>query len=108
MDKSICKKRINAKIKEIIIQIGYALVTVLIIVGIYAISWLTKGPLTTVESCTGSYIFGDYGVKDVKKNCPNLTKEEFKKSVNDYFDTYGGEKASTTREAMLREIEDKF
>lgn len=79
-----------------------------ILIPLYIINWALGGPLTTVESCSGSYISGKQEIEYIKKSCPNLTKENLEKSINEHFDKFGNENAFTTREAMLREVRSKF
>jgi hypothetical protein len=64
--------------------------------------------LTTAESCTELYLSGDYSIKDVKKNCPNLTKEDLKQFVQEYYSKYSDKNTLTTQEELLKNIDNEF
>ncbi|OGH68045.1 MAG: hypothetical protein A3C15_00630 [Candidatus Magasanikbacteria bacterium RIFCSPHIGHO2_02_FULL_50_9b] len=98
----------SPKLKALFVQLGNILIVVAIILGMYVYSWFTDGSLTTVDSCSGSYIVGKYEIKDVKSQCPNLTKESLRAQINDHFIRFDGKNAFTTKEKMIQDVEENF
>jgi hypothetical protein len=97
-----------AKFNEATKQIGSCLLILLIVIAVYVLSWFTGGPLTTARSCTGSYIIGESSLENVRSDCSSLTKENFISQVNEHFDQFGDKNAFTSREKMIREIEQNY
>ena len=96
------------KFKEVSLQVGSFLLLVLVVAAVYAFSWFTGGSLTTARSCIGSYIVGEYSLEDARKDCPNLKKEDFLNAVNEHFDQFGNQNTFTSREEMIRDIEQNY
>ncbi|HEY5588209.1 MAG TPA: hypothetical protein VIK86_04545 [Candidatus Paceibacterota bacterium] len=80
---------------------------ILIIFGIYLWGHITGGPLTSADSCSGSYLKGEYDIAALRKNCPNLSKENLIEDVQVYF-----EKNSTAdgrdNTKVINDIENNF
>lgn len=98
----------NKKFVEITKQSGSCLLVIVIFIVLYFISdWLSGGQLTTVSSCSSEYIQGYVDIEYVKNHCPNLDKDTFKNSVENWFEN-GRSGAFTSKEELLREIEESY
>lgn len=96
------------KLKAVLLQIGSALLVVSLFSGIYIFSYKTGGTLTTAASCTGEYIKGEYDIKTLKRQCPNISKQHLIETVNNYFDGDLKFPAFGTREELLSDIDTNF
>lgn len=68
------------KLDNIMKNIGYAVVTIAVVILIfYIISLDNKG----VASCTSSFINQKMSASDVKRDCPNLTKDDLVQALID-------------------------
>jgi hypothetical protein len=96
------------KIKEFFLEIGALIIVAIVIGGIYYVDHLSNGPLTTTRTCTGSYIHGEMSAKAVKKECPNLKKEEIINSIEKAFNSESTNFDKEHKDYLISEIENIY
>ncbi len=94
--------------KNFLRNAGSFLIILLFIAGLYFLSYITGGELTTATSCSTDYIKGEYSLETVKKQCPNLKQQDLVKDINDFFNGKYSFSAYATREEILRDVENNF
>ncbi|MCR4314630.1 MAG: hypothetical protein NUV84_05295 [Candidatus Uhrbacteria bacterium] len=92
---------------ELAKQLGAAILLTLVVIAVYAYSYFTGGSLTTAKSCSSSYISGEYDIRQLRRQCPNLKKENLIEAVEEYYQKNGTE-ASTTKKTLLQDINDNY